>query len=103
VEQALGAQIVGIGVAGALARQHADAAAGAGALAGGFDNLLVNTESCCHDRLKIQVGVVAAGRERLAQAALEQALGNSEFLKKVAFVAGNRGNGRFGHRSQFTP
>jgi hypothetical protein len=44
VEQALGAEIVGVGVAGALAGEDADAAAGAGALAGGFDDLLVDAQ-----------------------------------------------------------
>jgi hypothetical protein len=61
VEQALGAEIVSVGVAGALAGEDADAAAGAGALAGGFDDLLVDTERGGGDRLEVEVGVVAAG------------------------------------------
>jgi hypothetical protein len=63
VEQALGAEIVSVGVAGALAGEDADAAAGAGALAGGFDDLLVDAEGGGGDGLEVEVGVVAAGGE----------------------------------------
>jgi hypothetical protein len=87
VEQALGAEVVGVGVAGALAGEDADAAAGADALAGGLDDLLVDAERGGGDGLEVEVGVVAAGGERLAQAALQQALGDAEFLlKKIALV-----------------
>ena len=99
MEQALGAEIVGVGVAGALAGEDADAAAGAGALAGGFDDLLVDAERGGGDGLEVEVGVVAAGGEGLAEAALEQALGDAEFLKKVAFMAGDGGRKRICHRS----
>ena len=98
VEQALGAEIVGVGVAGALAGEDADAAAGAGALAGGFDDLLVDAEGGGGDGLEVEVGVVAAGGEGFAQAALEQALGDAEFLEKITFVAWGWGKRPVGHR-----
>ena len=44
LEQALGAEVVGVGEAGAFAREHADAAAYADTLAGGLDQALVDTE-----------------------------------------------------------
>ena len=91
MEQALGAEVVGVGVAGALAGEDADAAAGAGALRGGFDDLLVDAERGGGDRLEVKVGVVAAGGEGLAEAALQQALGEAEFLKEIALVAGDWG------------
>ena len=69
VEQALGTQVIGVGVAGALAGEDADAAAGAGALAGGLDDLLIDTEGDRCDRLEIEVGVISAGGERFAEAA----------------------------------
>ena len=43
-KQAFGAEIVRIGIAGAFAGKNADAAAGAGSLRGGFDDLLVDTQ-----------------------------------------------------------
>ncbi len=99
VEKALGAEVVGIGVAGALAGEDADAAAGADALAGGFDDLLVDAQRGGGNRLKIKVGVVAAGGESLAQAALEQPLGDAELLKEITSVADGGGNCGIGHRS----
>ena len=103
VQQPVGIEIVGIGVAGALAREHANAAAGAGALAGGFHDLLVDPQRGGRHRLEVEVGVVASGGQGLAQAALQEALGDAEFLKKIALVAGAGGNGRYAHRdSQFT-
>ena len=104
VQQAVRVEVVGVGVAGAFAAEHADAAAGADSLAGGFDDLLVHAQRGGRHRLKVQVGIVAAGRERLAQAALQQPLGDAEFLKKVTFVTGRWGSSRYAHRiSQFTP
>ena len=88
MEQALGAEIVGVGVAGALAGEHANAAAGAGSLAGGFDDLLVDAQRGGGDRFEVEVGVVAAGGQSLAQAALQQALGDAEFLKEITLVTG---------------
>ena len=87
MQQPLRAQIVGVGIAGALAAQHANAASGARSLAGRFHNLLVHAQRRRRNRLKVKVGVVAAGAQRLAQAALQQPLGDAEFLKKVALMA----------------
>ena len=87
MEQAVGAEIVGVGVAGALTAEDADAAAGAGALRGGFDDLLIDSEGGGGDRFEVKIGVVAAGRERFAQAAFQQALGESEFIKEITLVA----------------
>ncbi len=53
VEQAIGAEIVGIGVAGALAGENANAAAGTVALRGGLDDLLVDAEGSCGDSLEV--------------------------------------------------
>ncbi len=55
------------------------------------------------DRLEVEVGVVAARRERLAQAALQQPLGDAELLKKIAVVARVWGSERLVHGAfQFT-
>ncbi len=73
MQQALGREVVGVGVAGALAGEDADAAAYADALGGGLDERLVDAERGGGDRLEVKVGVVAAGGERLAEAALHEA------------------------------
>ena len=112
VEQAFGAEIVGVGVSGALARENADAAAGAGALRGRFYDLLIDAESRCSNRLEVEVGVVAACTKGLAQAAFQEALGDAKLLKKITVVAAAgtadraaaRGSVWCAHRtSQFTP
>ena len=101
MQQAVGTEIVGVGVASAFATEHADAAAGAGALRGRFDDPLVDSERCGRERFEVEIGVVAASRKGFAQAALEQALGESEFVKKITSVTGTltgtRGGGRIGH------
>jgi len=97
VKQTLGREIVSVGVAGALAGEDADAAAGAGSLGGGFDDLLVDAERGGGDGLEVEVSVVTAGSEGLAQAALQKAFGDAEFLKKILFMAGARGILRIGH------
>jgi hypothetical protein len=98
VQQALGAQVVSVGVAGALAGEHADAAAGAGALGGGLDDLLVDAERGGGDGLEVKVGIVSAGGEGLAQAAFQQALSDAELLKEITFVAGVGSRSGRGHR-----
>ncbi len=85
-EQAVGGEIVGVGVAGALAGDDADAAAYADALAGGLDEGLVDAERGGGNGLEVEVGVVAAGGEGLAETAFHQAFGETEFLDEVAFV-----------------
>jgi len=71
VDEALGAEIVGVSVAGALAGEHTNTAAGAGSLASRFDDLLVDAERGSRNRFKVKVGVIAAGGESFAQAAFE--------------------------------
>jgi len=82
VEQALGAEVVSIGVAGALAGEDTDAAASAGSLRSGFDDLLVDAQRGGRNRFKVKVSVVSAGSERLAEAAFEQPLGEAELIEK---------------------
>ena len=53
---------------------------------GGFDEGLVDAEGGGGDGLEVEVGVVAAGGEGFAEAALHQAFGESEFFDEVAFV-----------------
>ena len=74
-EEAIGGKIVGVGVAGALAGEDTDAAADADALRCGLDQGLVDAERSGGNRLKVKVGVVSAGGECLAEAALHEALG----------------------------
>jgi hypothetical protein len=87
-QEAGAGEVVGVGVAGALAGEDADAAADADALAGGLDQRLVDAQRGGGDGLEVEVGVVAAGRERLAQATLHQALGEAKLLNEVALVVG---------------
>jgi hypothetical protein len=103
MQKAVWVEVIGIGVTGALSREHANAATGAGPLAGRLHDLLVNTQAHRGNRLEIQVGIIAARRQGLAQAAFQQPFRNAKFLKKIALVVGNRGRGWRGHRTyQFT-
>ncbi len=90
MQQPLRAQVVGIGVTRSLAAQHPNAAPRARSLAGRLHNLLVHAQRGSRNRLKIKVRIVAAGAQRLAQAALQQPLREAEFLKKVSPMAGCR-------------
>ena len=94
MQQPLGAQVVGVGIAGALAAQHPHPASRACSLTGRLHNLLVNAQRRRRYRFKVQIGVVASGRKRLAQAALQQPLGDAEFLKKIPLVTGVWGSHR---------
>ena len=85
-EEAVGGEVVGVGVAGALAGEDTDAAAEADALGGGFDEGFVDAEGGGGDGLEVEVGVVSAGGEGFAEAALHEALGDSEFFDEVALV-----------------
>ena len=93
VDEALGAEIVGVGVAGAFAGEYADAAAGAGTLAGGFHDLLVDAERGGGYGFKVEVGVIASCGECLAEATLQEAFGDAKFLEKVTAMAGSRAGG----------
>ena len=93
-QEAVGGEVVGVGVSGALAGEDADAAADADALAGGLDQRLVDAKRGGGDGLEVEVCVLAAGRERFAQATLHQALGEAELFNEVALVVG-RWDGSF--------
>src|ERR1039457_206624 len=99
MQQALGGQVVSVGVAGAFAGEHPDAATGAGALRGRFDNLLVDAQRGCRNRLKVEVGIVATGAEGLAKAALKQPFGYAKLFKKIPGMTGSWGSGRSCHRA----
>ena len=99
MQQALRAQVVGIRVAGALARQHPHAAARTRPLAGRLDDLFVHAKGRRCYGLEIKIGVVASSGERFAQAALQQPFGDAELLKKVTSVAGRGGSGGIRHCS----
>jgi hypothetical protein len=96
LEQALGGEVIGVGEAGALAGEHADAAAHADALRGGLDDALVHGERGGGDGLEVEVGELAAGGEGFAEAALEQALGQAEVREEVALVVEGLGERRCG-------
>ena len=55
------------------------------------------------DGLEVEVGVIAAGREGLAQAALHQALRDAKLFDEVALVVGSRGRRGKGHISILGP
>lgn len=59
-EQAIGRKVVGVGIAGALTGDDADAAAYADALAGGFDEGFVDAERGRRNRFKIKVRILAS-------------------------------------------
>ena len=85
-EEAVGGEIVGVGVSGSLAGEDTDAAAEADALGGGFDEGLVDAEGGGGDGLEVEVGVVATGGESFAEAALHKAFGDSQLVDEVALV-----------------
>jgi hypothetical protein len=70
LEERVGGEVVGVGVAGALAGEDADSAAEADALGGGLDDGLVDAERGGGDGLEVEVGVVAPGGEGFGEAAL---------------------------------
>ena len=92
-QQAVGGEVVGVGVAGALAADDADAAAGADSLAGGLDERFVDADRGRGNRFEVEVGVVASGGEGFAEAALEQPLGDAEFVEEI-FLVLRSGRGR---------
>ena len=91
MQQPVWVEIVRVGVAGAVAGKHANAAARTGPLAGGLDDLLVDAQSDGGNRLEVEVGIVAARREGFTQAALQQPLGDAKLLEKIALVVGKGG------------
>ena len=90
VQNALGREIVGVGVAGALADHHANAASCGNSLGSGLHHGLVHHQRGRGKILEIKVGVVAAGREGGCQIALEIMFGEAVMLKKEPiFIHGN--------------
>ncbi len=55
---------------------------------GGFDEGLVDAEGGGGDGLEVEVGVVATGGESFAEAALHEALGDSQLVDEVTLVVG---------------
>ena len=93
-QEAVGGEVVGVGVSGALAGEDTDTTADADALAGGLDQRLVDAQRGGGDGLEVEVRVLAAGGERFAQATLHQPLGEAELFNEVSFVVG-RWDGSF--------
>jgi hypothetical protein len=85
-EQAIGAEVVGIGVAGALAGENANAAADADALRGGLDDAFVHAERGRGDGFEVEIRELAAGRKGLPEAAFQKPLGQSEMGQEVTLV-----------------
>ncbi len=93
-QQAFGGKVVGVGVAGSLAGDDADAAAGGDSLAGGLDEGFVDADGGRGDGFEIEVGVVASGGEGFAEAAFEEALGEAELFKEVPLLGIRNPGGR---------
>ncbi len=89
LQERFGGEVVGVGVAGALAGEDTDAAAEADTLGRRLDQGLVDTERGGGDGLEVEVGVVATRRESLCEAALDEAFGDAELIGKVALVVGS--------------
>ena len=90
VQNALRGKIVGIGIAGALAGDHADATSGGNPLRGRLHHGFIHHQRSGRKILKIKVGVVAARRKRRRQVALQIALRQAIVLEKESvFVHGN--------------
>ena len=68
-------QIVAIGVAGALARDHAHADAQRHALRGALHDGFVDADGAGEQVFEIQIGVIAALRKRFGQVAFQVAAG----------------------------
>jgi len=98
VDQPFRAEIICVRIAGSLAGEDTDAATGAGSLARGLDDLLVNSECRRRNRFKIKVSVIATGGKSLAQTALKQSFCYAEFLEEVALVAARLMKVRAGNR-----
>ena len=82
VQNALGRKIVGVGVAGALADHHANAASCGNPLRSRLHHRLVHHERGGGEVFEIKVGVVAAGGKGGCQIALQILLGEAVMLKK---------------------
>ena len=88
LEESVGGEVVGVGVARALAGEDTDAATEGDALGGGLDERLVDAERGGGDGLEVEVGVIAPGGESFGEAALDEAFGDAEFRGEVVLVVG---------------
>ena len=86
VQDAVGGKIVGVGVAGALAGNDANAAAGGNALRGGLDHGFVHHQRGGGKIFKIKVGVIAASREGGREIVLEVALGEAVVFEEESLL-----------------
>ena len=78
----LRAEIVAIGVAGALARDHADADAQRDALGGALDDGFVDADGTGGEVFEVEVGIVAARGEGFGEVGLQVVLGDAEFRRR---------------------
>ena len=84
--QPFGGKVIGVGITGAVAGAHADSATCANSLAGGFNQRLVDRNRGRRDRFEVEVGKIAAGGERLAQAPFDETPGQSKPLEEVELM-----------------
>src|SRR5205809_1416648 len=85
-QNSLWRQIVGIGVSGAVPGEHPHSASSRNTLGCGLHNGLINADGGGGQVFKIEIGIVAARRERLGKIALQISRGDSEFLKEKVLV-----------------
>src|SRR4051794_20228172 len=86
MQDALGREIVGVGVSGALAGNDADSASGADALGRGFYERLVNADRGRVQILEVEVGVSAAGRECSREIFLQVRIGEVKAVGKERLI-----------------
>src|SRR6185369_2865381 len=86
VQDALGRKIVGIGVAGALAGDDANAASGADALGGGFYERLVNADGGRVQIFEVEVGVGSTGRQGGGQIFLQVGIREAEAVGEKRLI-----------------
>ena len=85
-QEAIGAEVVGVGVAGALAGENANAAADADALGGGLDDAFVHAEGGRGDSLEVKVGELSTGRKGFSKTAFQKPLGEAEMGQEVTLM-----------------
>jgi len=73
-------EIVAVGVAGTVARDHAHADAKGDALHRALDDGFIDAEAAGGEVFEVEIGVVAAGGEGFGEVGLEVVFGEAEFL-----------------------
>ena len=87
-----GAEIVAVGVAGALARDHAHADAQGNALGRALDDGFIDAELAGGEVFEVEVGVLAAGAQGFREVRLQIVLGDAELLAKEGVGKGHACN-----------